>query len=224
MEERLTYFYEDDWNQYWAECKRKRSFALRQTIVFSAIVYGGSLILGSLSVLIRYSAGLPVSFKAWLIIVYCSMLGGWAFLYFEKVKTKFVAWLDWWDSIRIIPRPLNDFSVTRQNKENISGFIYVMRSPSCDLYKLGRSKNPRKRLSRIRRQMPPFDWQLTHLIRVEDYVTAEENLLKQFNHKKAGRKEFFDLDTKDLLAIKSLSAHNLGNAGEIKHIEITTDR
>jgi len=87
------------------------------------------------------------------------------------------------------------------------GYVYLI---SCKegYFKIGRSANPEGRLIQFR-TLPPFEFNLEHIIPADDDREAERQLHSQFSEKRV-RGEWFTLDEEDVEFISSLSEYKFG--------------
>ena len=107
----------------------------------------------------------------------------------------------------VVPKKREYSGITKNNKEkNPNGYIYFIRCVKTDFYKLGVSKNPKRRICDIDSYLP-FDLEILSLHFFKDVYEVEEktsNLLK--DHKI--RREWYNLDiekAKDII----ITLHNL---------------
>lgn len=91
----------------------------------------------------------------------------------------------------------------KPNKKPASskGFIYLIQGADS-LYKIGKSKEPKKRISRLEVKLP-FDIQVEHLIPSNSYHEAEIHLHERYAHRRI-RGEWFDLSTSEVNEIKEI--------------------
>lgn len=71
------------------------------------------------------------------------------------------------------------------------GYIYLVRAVGTNRYKIGRTKNPERRLERLKQQSP-FSLKLVEIFHTEDCVT-EEKRLHRIAAKYRSHGEWFDL-------------------------------
>lgn len=81
------------------------------------------------------------------------------------------------------------------------GYIYVLRSPYG--YKIGKTKNPTKRLNHFGVKLP-FETEVIILKETKNYHLTERELHEKFMHKRI-RGEWFQLNERDLKYIRSIN-------------------
>src|SRR5207253_1556548 len=84
-----------------------------------------------------------------------------------------------------------------------AGYVYLVKSP-VGYFKIGRSKNPDDRVKTFGVKLP-FDVEILHTIKCDDYHTAESFLHKKYADKRSGG-EWFDLTPEDVEEIKSITS------------------
>ena len=94
------------------------------------------------------------------------------------------------------------------NEKN--GFIYLIHAHE-DVYKIGKTKSPRKRFKILEVKLP-FPIEVKHMIPSNDYSRAEKQLHEKFTKKRI-RGEWFKLNKKDVAWIESIKKMNFDNDG-----------
>ena len=91
----------------------------------------------------------------------------------------------------------------KQSKSsNTFGYVYILKEPKSGLYKIGRSKNPFKRLSSLN-TAAPYKLTLEHLIECDDYIKEEQFLHSILKNNKV-RAEWFRLSDDVFSWLKSI--------------------
>lgn len=120
----------------------------------------------------------------------------------DYVKKEIKGGIDW--RLILTPPQLKQLSkkevfITPKNPKR--GFVYLFK---CNgLYKIGRTKNPTKRMQQMASAAMPFEFERIHVIGCKNAIEAERELHKKFSSKrKIG--EWFDLSEIDIEEIKSI--------------------
>ena len=95
--------------------------------------------------------------------------------------------------------------INRQRKTK-AGYVYLMRSAN-GLYKIGRSKNTKKRKAELNRQFP-IQIGIIHLVLCRDYCKAEKDLHRKYRQKRV-ESEWFNLSAQDVAWLLSLKDGDL---------------
>lgn len=90
----------------------------------------------------------------------------------------------------------DSFGIRRTNNGDPSGYVYILRYE--DLYKIGQSLDPKRRLAQLQF---PFDTELLLVFGVDDRRKSEELLHHHFAEKRR-KGEWFKLNKDDLAAIE----------------------
>lgn len=86
------------------------------------------------------------------------------------------------------------------------GYVYLMRIKGTNVYKIGQSVNPSKRLWQLNNNMP-YEVEIIHKILVENMRTAEDYLHRIFREKHL-KGEWFALDEIDVEVICKCQGKN----------------
>ena len=85
------------------------------------------------------------------------------------------------------------------------GYVYFIKEFHSNTYKIGKAKNLENRLKIFEVKLP-FEWELVHSIKSDDY-SLDEKLAHLFFKKKRVRGEWFNLNESDLELIKRKDFH-----------------
>jgi regulator of replication initiation timing len=90
----------------------------------------------------------------------------------------------------------------QQSPDRTKGYVYLLSVDSHDdLFKIGRTKNPKNRLATFNVKLP-FPVSYEHVIETDDMYQLESELHKRFKDKRQSGSEFFLLDKSDVAYIK----------------------
>ena len=96
------------------------------------------------------------------------------------------------------------FDPTKPRRDDENGYVYLIKGEST--YKIGKSKDPRRRTSEVRRDVVE-EVELLHYFPSNWYSRAEWELHQRFKSKSAYR-EWFDLADEDVAHIRSIHEMN----------------
>lgn len=83
-----------------------------------------------------------------------------------------------------------------------SGFVYFVKESGNNRIKIGKAKDPERRIQNDFGTIMPYEFDVVHLINSSNYHKTE-NLFHQYFHHKRFKGEWFDLTEEDLLWIKN---------------------
>jgi hypothetical protein len=90
-----------------------------------------------------------------------------------------------------------------------SGFVYLVYAEELNVYKIGRTlRKPSKRIADIRATLP-FETELIHFLYSDEVFQAEAYFHRKFKEKQV-RGEWFRLDKKDVIYVKSYDCYPKG--------------
>ena len=98
--------------------------------------------------------------------------------------------------------PYKYFSKHQFKTPSYEGYIYFIKEFHSNTYKIGKSKNIVERLRMFNVKLP-FEWELIHSIKVDDYSLIEKLIHKEFSDKRISGTEWFNLDEEDIERIKN---------------------
>lgn len=87
-----------------------------------------------------------------------------------------------------------------ESKKSAAGFVYCIRYGDNEVYKIGKTTNPKNRISSLKTSCP-MDLKIIYMTKCIDYDLCEKELHKLFENKRVNR-EWFALDDNDIWRIK----------------------
>jgi len=108
------------------------------------------------------------------------------------------------DSVSSGVNELVEHGYVTKEKSNY-GYVYLIRTP-LGVYKIGKTKSPQKRIKKLGVQLP-FEIDVIHLIRSDNYTKAEAALHDKYKNKRVNGEWFnlSDIDVKDIQNIVELN-------------------